>query len=177
MGWVASPCSFVDRILCAGLDESGVPDQAVWMNDEDAAPGEDKRAVKMALYMDTLQARMEPDQYGALAHALHEAFHLLAQGREGAIGSEDGSKFTPEMNREFATVLSILLSGKMGQQIVEVPGSDGYSSFVLMDPEEADDPAKVQEVRDFLDQWTTVRKATDSELDGIARASNPGTES
>ncbi|MFJ2575130.1 hypothetical protein ACIOYT_32535 [Streptomyces halstedii] len=77
------------------------------------------------------------------------------------------------MNREFATVLTILLTGKMDQQIVEVPGSDGHSGFVLMDPEEADDPAKVQEVRDFIDQWTTEREAVDIELDGIARASNP----
>ncbi|MFJ2232105.1 hypothetical protein [Streptomyces halstedii] len=144
------------------------------MNDEGAAPEEDSHAVKVALYMETLQARMDPDQYGALAQALHEAFHLLAEGREGTIGSEDdATEFTPEMHREFATVLTILLTGKMDQQVVEVPGSDGHSGFVLMDPEEADDPAKVQEVRDFIDQWTTEREAVDIELDGIARASNP----
>ncbi|MFD9807603.1 hypothetical protein ACFWZZ_10905 [[Kitasatospora] papulosa] len=146
------------------------------MNDEDAAPGKDSHVAKVALYMETLQARMDPDQYGALARALHEAFHLLADGREGTIGSEDDSAFTPEMNREFATVLTILLTGKMDQQIVEVPGSDGHSGFVLMDPEEADDPAKVQEVRDFIDQWATKREAVDIELDGIARASNPSTD-
>ncbi|MFD4863169.1 hypothetical protein [Streptomyces atratus] len=143
------------------------------MNDEDAAPEENDHAVKVALYMETLQARMDPDQYGALAQALHEAFHLLAQGREGTISSDDDSSFTPEMNRESATVLTILLTGKMDQRVVEVPGSDGHSGFVLMDPEEADDPAKVQEVRDFIDQWTTEREAMDIELDGIARASNP----
>ncbi|MEU3510734.1 hypothetical protein ABZ733_23115 [Streptomyces longwoodensis] len=42
-----------------------------------------------------------------------------------------------------------------------------------MDPEEAADPARVQKVRDFIDQWTAERKAMDIELDGIARASNP----
>ncbi|MFF1267166.1 hypothetical protein ACFVZE_15155 [Streptomyces anulatus] len=146
------------------------------MNDEDAAPGEDNRAVKVALYMETLQARMDPGQYRALAQALHEAFHLLAQGREGTIGEDDSAEFTPEMHREFATVLTMLLTGKMDQQVVDVPGSDGHSGFVLMDPEEADDPAKVQEVRDFIDQWSTEREAVDIELDGIARASNANTE-
>ncbi|MFJ2575131.1 hypothetical protein ACIOYT_32540 [Streptomyces halstedii] len=53
------------------------------MNDEGAASEEDSHAVKVALYMETLQVRMDPDQYGALAQALHEAFHLLAEGREG----------------------------------------------------------------------------------------------
>ncbi|MEU0163823.1 hypothetical protein ABZ154_34895 [Streptomyces sp. NPDC006261] len=130
---------FVDRKLWAGLDGGGGPGQAVWMDDEDAAPGEDNRAVKVALYMETLQARMDPNQYGALAQALHEAFHLLAQGREGTIGSEDDTaEFTPEMHREFATILTMLLTGKIDQQVVEVPSSDGHSGFVLMDPEEAD---------------------------------------
>ncbi len=120
---------------------------------------------------------MDPDQYRALAQALHEAFHLLAQGREGTIGSEDDSMdFTPEIHRKFATVLTMLLTGKMDQQVVDVPGSDGHSGFVLMDPEEADDPAKVQEVRDFIDQWSTEREAVDIELDGIARVSNPSAE-
>lgn len=126
--------------------------------------------------METLQARMDPDQYRALAQALHEAFHLLAEGREGTIGSEDDSPFTPEMNREFTTVLTILLTGKMDQQVVEVPGSDGHSGFLLMDPEEADDPAKVQEARDLIDQWAAQREAVDIELDGIARASTPNTD-
>ena len=80
------------------------------------------------------------------------------------------------MNREFAIVLTILLTGKMDQRVVEVPGSDGHSGIFLMDPDEADDPAKVQEVRDFIDQWTTEREAMNAELDGIARASNRGTD-
>ncbi|MET8412920.1 hypothetical protein ABZV34_33430 [Streptomyces sp. NPDC005195] len=124
--------------------------------------------------METLQARMDPDQYKALAQTLHETIHLLMQGREGIIGSEGDTPFTPELNREFATVLNILLTGKMDQQIVDVPASDGRSTgLVFMDPEEADDPDKVQEVRDFLDKWSAERQAVDNELDGIARASNP----
>ncbi|MER6442115.1 MULTISPECIES: hypothetical protein [unclassified Streptomyces] len=45
-----------------------------------------------------------------------------------------------------------------------------------MDPEEADDPAKVQEVRDFLDKRSAEREAVNLELDGIERASNPSTD-
>ncbi|MEV7297210.1 hypothetical protein AB0N79_37170 [Streptomyces microflavus] len=99
------------------------------MNDEDTGPGEDNHVVKVALYMETLQARMDPGQYRALAHALHEAFHLLAQGRDGTIGSEnDPPEFTPEMHREFATILTMLLTGKMDQQVVEVPPTAARAS-------------------------------------------------
>ncbi|MFD8251314.1 hypothetical protein [Streptomyces werraensis] len=143
------------------------------MSDEDAVPVGDGRAVKVALYMETLQARMDPAQYEALAQAVHEAFCLLAQGREGIISGEDGLSFTPEMHREFATVVTMMLTGKMDQQVVELSGPDGHSGFVLMDPEKANDPAKVQEVRDFINRWTAEREAMDIELDGIARASNP----
>lgn len=148
------------------------------MNDEDAVPGEgDGRAAKAALYMETLQARMDPDQYQALAHAVNEVIQFLVQGREGTIGSEGDAPFTPELNREFATVVNILITGKMDQQIVDVPSSDGRSTgLIFMDPGEADDPVKVQEVRDFLDKWSAEREAVDTELDGIERASNPSTD-
>ncbi|MFF2385692.1 hypothetical protein [Streptomyces sp. NPDC058108] len=148
------------------------------MKDEDAVPGEgDGRGAKAALYMETLQARMDPAQYEALSQAVHEAIQFLMQGREGIIGSEGDAPFTPELNRELATVVNILLTGKMDQQIVDVPASDGRSTgLIFMDPDEADDPAKVQEVRDFLDKWSAEREAVNLELDGIERASNPSTD-
>lgn len=51
-------------------------------------------------------------------------------------------EFTPEMHREFATVLTMLLTGKMDQQVVDVPGSDGHSGFVLMDPKRPTTPPR-----------------------------------
>ncbi|MCD9899422.1 hypothetical protein ABZ695_16550 [Streptomyces sp. NPDC006976] len=45
-----------------------------------------------------------------------------------------------------------------------------------MNPQEADDPAKVQELRDFIDQWTTEREGMSIELGAIARASNPSVD-
>ncbi|MFE9913444.1 hypothetical protein [Streptomyces clavifer] len=141
------------------------------MNDDDASDAP-SNAQKVVLYMETLRARMDPEQYELLAQRLHDAFHLLADGREGIVGSDDGTVFTHEMNREFTVVLNIMLTGKMDQHVVEIPQGNGDSSFVLMDPEDADDPAKVQEVKDFVDQWRTDRERTKAELDGIARASN-----
>ncbi|MEV5864829.1 hypothetical protein AB0L83_34700 [Streptomyces sp. NPDC052071] len=144
------------------------------MNDD--TPNPLGNGQKATLYMETLRARMDPAQYESLAHRLRKAFHLLAQGRDGTITSDDDLVFTPEMNREFTVVLNILLTGKMDQQIVEVDGNNGESGFVLMDPEDANNPAKVQEVRDFMIQWRTDRERMDAELDGIARASSMHTD-
>jgi hypothetical protein len=137
------------------------------MNDDDA-PDALGHAQKVALYMETLRARMDPEQYEPLAQRLHDAFHLLAQGREGTISSDDDSVFTPEMNREFTVVLNILLTGKMDQRVVEISQDNGDSVFVLMDPEDADDPTKVQEVKDFVNQRRSDRERMDAELGGIA---------
>ncbi|MEU3290439.1 hypothetical protein [Streptomyces longwoodensis] len=122
--------------------------------------------------MDTLRARMDPGEYAALAEAVHEAFGLLAQGGESIIGG-DGGLFYAEMEREFPTVLAMMLTCTMDHQIVEVPASNGASGLIPMNPEETDDPARVQAVRDFIDQWTAEREAMNAELDGIARASSP----
>ncbi|MCT6782263.1 hypothetical protein LXH09_37205 [Streptomyces sp. CS7] len=138
------------------------------MNDEGGAGEGVRRAEKVALYMETLRARMDAEQFAALAGAVHQAAHLLAQGREGSIGSdEDSSLFTPEMHRELATVLAILVSGEMEHAIVELPGDGG--SFAVMDAD-ADETA-VQEMREHVERLTAEREALDSELGGIARAS------
>src|SRR6478735_7468444 len=81
------------------------------MNDD--TPNPLGNGQKATLYIETLRARMDPAQYESLAHRLRKAFHLLAQGRDGTITSDDDLVFTPEMNREFTVALNILLTGKM----------------------------------------------------------------
>ncbi|WP_346172762.1 hypothetical protein [Streptomyces cuspidosporus] len=142
------------------------------MNDENDFGAGDDRIDKVSLYMETLKARMDPEQYDVLARAVHETAHLIAEGREGVFGSDDDrSTFTPEVQREFATVLAILLTGRMDHRVVEIPGPDGSPGFAIVEASAAEDPAELQEIRENLHRWVTERQAVDTELDGIARAS------
>jgi hypothetical protein len=75
------------------------------------------------------------------------------------------------VQREYATVLAILLTGRMDHRLVELPGPDGSPSFAIVEAAVADDPAKLQELREKQRRFVTEQQALYSELDGIARAS------
>lgn len=129
----------------------------------------------VSLYMETLKARMIPEQYDVLAKAVHETAHLIVEGhRVGPVG--DLSDFTPEVQREYATVLAILLTGRMDHRLVEMPSHGGSPGFAIVEASVADDPVKLQEMREnhrrFVPEW----QAVDNELDGIARASGLSTD-
>ncbi|MEU5108162.1 hypothetical protein AB0H07_38895 [Streptomyces sp. NPDC021354] len=142
------------------------------MNDENNFDAGDDRIDKVSLYMETLKARMAPEQYDVLAQAVHETAHLIAEGGEGIFGAgDDRSTFTPEVQREYTAVLAILLTGRMDHRVVEMPGPDGSPGFAVVEASAADDPAKLEEIRENLHRWVAERKAVDTELDGIARAS------
>lgn len=140
------------------------------MNDADDFDSENCRIDNISLYMETLKARMDPEQYDVLAKAVHETARLIAEGhRAGPVG--ELSAFTPEVQREYATVLVILLTGRMDHQLVEMPGPDGSPGFAIVEASAADDPVRLQEIREGLHRWAAERQAVDKGLDGIARAS------
>ncbi|MGA5120911.1 hypothetical protein [Streptomyces pseudogriseolus] len=140
------------------------------MNDANDSGSHDGRIDNVSLYMETLKARMDPEQYDVLAKAVYETAHLIAEGHQaGPVG--DASQFTDEVQREYATVLAILLTGRMDHQLVEMPGPDGSRGFAIVEAAVADDPAKLQELREKHRRFVTEQQALYNELDGIARAS------
>ncbi|MET7458431.1 hypothetical protein ABZT03_42770 [Streptomyces sp. NPDC005574] len=79
------------------------------------------------------------------------------------------------MLREYATVLGILLTGRMGHQLVELPGPDGSPGFAIVEASAAD-PAKLQGLREKYRRFVTEQQALYNELDGVARASGLSAE-
>ncbi|MBL3668419.1 hypothetical protein JL475_20970 [Streptomyces sp. M2CJ-2] len=140
------------------------------MNDANDFDSENCRIDNASLYIETLKARMDPEQYDVLAKAVHKTAHLITEGHQaGPVG--DLSAFTPEVQREYATVLAILLTGRMDHRLVEMPGPDGSPGFAIVEASAADDPVRLQELRENHHRWATERQAVDNELDGIARVS------
>ncbi|MFD9029005.1 hypothetical protein [Streptomyces parvulus] len=140
------------------------------MNDANDFDSENSRVDNVSLYMETLKARMGSEQYDVLAKAVHETAHLIAEGHQvGPVG--DLSEFTPDVQREYATVLAILLTGRMDHRLVEMPGPGGSPGFAIVEASAADDPMRLQEMREKHHRFVTEWQAVDNELDGIARAS------
>jgi len=132
------------------------------------------RVEAVSLYLEALKARMDPKQYERLARLVHESAHLLAEGQEGIFDDEDEqAELTPEMQRELATILAMMITGSTDHRVVEMPGPDGSTGFAIVEASAADDPKKLREIRESLHRWAAEREAIDAELDGIARASEP----
>ncbi|MEV4868567.1 hypothetical protein [Streptomyces syringium] len=141
------------------------------MNEDHSEPELEPHA-HLALYLETLRARLPEEQFGALAEAVREAAALLAEGREGIVDA--GEELHPDLHQEFTTVLTILATGRMDHRRVEMTADDGSQLSAMVDPATADDPARLEEIRGFLQRWHLEKRAVEEQLDGIARASGCG---
>ncbi|WP_380286507.1 hypothetical protein [Kitasatospora purpeofusca] len=135
--------------------------------DDEAAPG---RADQVRLYLDTLQARMDPDQFRVLGQLLTGTIASLASPTgDGRIDIDDDDQvhLTRNVKQELLAILSIVVTGTMEQHIVDL----GNGSMTVMDSEAAADPDAVQQMRDWAAQERREREHTDAVLHGIAEAS------
>jgi hypothetical protein len=78
---------------------------------------------------------------------------------EGIFGDEDEqAELTPEMQRELATVLAMVITGGADHRVVEMRGPDGRTGFAVVAACAADDPEKLREIREGLHRWAAERK-------------------
>lgn len=148
-----------------------VPGKGAGMDDDDT-PGQDSPNTEhlVALYLETLQVRMDPAEYTVLTEALRGFQHVMETGGEGGFDIDDEEAFTPEVRKELMTVLAILGTGRMDQRVVELPGTGGARGWVVVDAAVADDPERLAELGRRLQEWERDRQATDAVLDGIEEA-------
>ncbi|WP_030276380.1 hypothetical protein [Streptomyces sp. NRRL B-24484] len=136
------------------------------MND-DAAPN---KADQVRLYLETLQARMDPGQFRVLRHLVKGSFSVLAApDGEGRLDLDDEDKvhLTPEVTDELLVVLAIAASGTMEHHVVDL----GDGAATVMDADAANDPEAIEKMRDWAAQQRREREHTDAVLRGIADAS------
>ncbi|MFD5065642.1 hypothetical protein [Streptomyces sp. NPDC058394] len=147
------------------------------MNDNDHADETpQERIAKVALYLESVKARMPAEEFETLRQAVHEMVHLIADGREGFLETGDRENFTDTIQKEFLTVMAIVMTGRMDHQVVDIPGPDGSPGYAVVTPELANDPDELAKLRETFHDWATERETIDTELDGITRASGIDTD-
>ncbi|MFE4924740.1 replication-relaxation family protein [Streptomyces sp. NPDC056661] len=165
------------RRAAPGLDAGDLSNQGVGMNDNDHADETpQERIAKVALYLESVKGRMPAEEFETLHQAVHEMVHLIADGREGFLETGDRENFTDNIQREFLTVMAIVMTGRMDHQVVDMPGRDGSPGYAVVTQELANDPEELAKVREKLHDWATEREAIDTQLDSIAHASNIDTD-
>ncbi|WP_329013601.1 hypothetical protein [Streptomyces sp. NBC_00690] len=136
------------------------------MNEENGS----KRSAFVGLYLETLRARMAPDQYTALTEAVHRFCRLIADGGQGSF-EIDETAFTPALHRELVTIMTMLATGRTDHRLVDIPSPDGTPGYAMAEAHIAEDSTQLAAVRTKLNAWWAQREAEDAVLDGIARAS------
>ncbi|MGV9566157.1 hypothetical protein [Streptomyces sp. NPDC003480] len=135
----------------------------------DATP--DPKAHELArFYLETLEDLMEPKEYADLRVL---TFTLLAAMTEPISPDDPPSKrhldinLTPAVHDEWLTIMGILSSGRMDQQIVEV----GDGSRTVVDSETAADPETLRTFCAQVRERNRLRQEERDTLNGIEAAS------
>lgn len=150
-------------------------------DDTTSAPGADADGPegpsltdKVELYLESLEARMDPAQFDALTRAIHEFWHLMEGTGEGAF-DVDEHDFTPEVRQELLVVMAMLGTGRTDQRVVEIPSPDGSPGWAVVDASIADDPVALAELQEKLHaklaEWSREQADTAAVLEGIEAAS------
>lgn len=139
------------------------------MNDADDFDSENCRIDNVSLYMETLKARMDSEQYNVLARAVDETVHLIAEGHQ-ACPVGDASQFTgevPSTRRSWRSSCPAAWTTDSWK----CPAPTAAPASRSWKPLRPDDPAELQELREKYRRLVTEQQALYNELDGIARAS------
>jgi hypothetical protein len=147
------------------------------MNDSaDSPDGEGPGTAQLvALYLETLEARMPPEEYHALTMAIHRFWHLMEAGGEGSFDMDDDA-FTDDVRKEMMMVMAIIGTGRTDHRVVEMPGPDGSRGWAVVTDEVADDPEKLAELAAKMNGWAEERERTDAVLEGIEAATKQQNE-
>jgi hypothetical protein len=104
------------------------------------------REDEVGLYMATLQARMDPDQFRVLAGLLVDA-NTAGDSEEGTfqakVAEDDEQLLTPAVMEEFLVILGIINTGRMDQQVVDL----GHGVTTVVTEDIATDPEQMRELR------------------------------
>ncbi|MFJ1756336.1 hypothetical protein [Kitasatospora sp. NPDC088134] len=118
--------------------------------DDDTAP---TRAELVRFYLDTLAARMDPEEFRLLGRLLRRAVVQLAAPDEEhliEVPAEDAARLTPEVENELLAVLSVVATGTLEHQLVDL----GDGATTVLDTAAASDPEMVGRMR----EWTARRR-------------------
>ncbi|WP_404196754.1 hypothetical protein [Streptomyces tauricus] len=128
------------------------------------------------LYLDLLRVRMNPTDYAMLLRMVEPVLEAMQEQRAGPIelslDGEEGSKASQEVRDEASLVVAVAVTGRMDNQIVEIETEQGGPVRVVTDSGTAADPARCQEIADFIGE----RQRQDEELRGIAEVSGLPTD-
>ncbi|MFF4343309.1 hypothetical protein ACFY00_25685 [Kitasatospora sp. NPDC001540] len=115
---------------------------------DDAVP---TRADRVRLYLDTLRARMDPDEFRLLGRLLSGAVGSLAAAGDAYVVEVGEQQVSRQVQEEFLAVLSIVATGTMEHRLVDL----GDGAVTVLDAAAAENPEAVRRMR----EWAARQRA------------------
>jgi hypothetical protein len=139
------------------------------VNDSTEEPGDARHTAALAaVYLESLTARMPPEEYEALTTALHKFWHVMEEGGQGEFDMSE-SEFAEPVRKELMLVMAIVGTGRMDHRVVDLPGPAG--GWAVVTEAVADDPEKLAELADRLADIWQEQEQDEETLRGIEQAS------
>ncbi|MGW4806372.1 hypothetical protein [Kitasatospora sp. NPDC004272] len=116
------------------------------------------RADRVRLYLDTLRARMDPEEFRVLGRLLRGAVASLAAPEVEyviEVGEADRALLTPQVRDELLAVLSIVATGTLEHQLVDL----GDGALTVLDTAAANSPEAVGRMREWAARQRDGRAA------------------
>jgi hypothetical protein len=123
----------------------------------------------VSLYMESLNARMDPQDYATLTRALYEFGRAMEAGGEGAFDIE-GDTLNDAVRTELMMVMAILGTGRTDHQVVELTGPHGHEGWAVVSEAVANDSERLAALSGRLAELGQEWDETDAALEGIEQA-------
>ncbi|MEU4955754.1 hypothetical protein AB0G57_42160, partial [Streptomyces lavendulae] len=72
---------------------------------------------------------------------------LLADGHPAVLAGAEGEAFTPALQREYPSLLAVLLAGRTDHHIIALPGPEGTPGWAAVEPHLTHDPHTLEHLR------------------------------
>ncbi|MEU9028982.1 hypothetical protein AB0D46_15950 [Streptomyces sp. NPDC048383] len=98
-------------------------------------------------YLAGLRDRIGARGFEAVVRAADATCVLLAEGHSALLAGPDGQDgrqdagFDADLQREYLTLLAVLITGRTDHRVVRLPGLDGLPGWAVVEADVAEDPA------------------------------------
>ncbi|WCD83710.1 hypothetical protein KPP03845_100029 [Streptomyces xanthophaeus] len=101
-------------------------------------------------YLTGLRDRLGARGFEAVVRAADATCVLLAEGHHAVLAGPDGrdgrvdAGFDADLQREYLTLLAVLITGRTDHRVVRLPGLDGLPGWAVLETEPTEDPAVLE---------------------------------
>ncbi|MER7463135.1 hypothetical protein [Streptomyces sp. NPDC097981] len=133
-----------------------------------ADPGDGQEADVLGPYLEVLRSRLSGERFEVLIRAVQTTCALLADGREAVIEAPGGTALAPDLQREYLSLMAVMITGHLDHRLVELAAPDGGKGWAVVENNPLRQQHAPTESPSASDE--AEREWIAKELDGIARA-------